>query len=261
MLWRIRWLCLGPVCWLQVLLVGVVACSPPPAPRDTAEDASPEHFPDRQVGVAEGEIELASGSVWFREAGHGPLVLLLHGWRGNADQWRHQIQPLANAGWRVVAPDLLGTRNSPLKDEGIERRKPELHVSSMVELLDRLEVNSAHVVGHSWGGLTARRLALEHPRRISSLVLVDSAVHPEEIDALETIECPTLIVWAENDTVAPVGVGRLLSELIPGAQLVVIRDVGIDVDPAQDPVASHVPPLYKPEEFNRHLLDFLASQR
>jgi pimeloyl-ACP methyl ester carboxylesterase len=55
--------------------------------------------------------------------------------------------------------------------------------------------------------------------------------------------------------------GESLSEVIPDAKLAVIPEVGIGVDPAEDPIPSHCPQLHKPDEFNRHLLEFLGSQR
>jgi pimeloyl-ACP methyl ester carboxylesterase len=244
-----------------VLLAGGLACSPGEPSRETSPATDGRSSLEQSLPVTDQVIKFSGFSIWFREAGHGPVVLLLHGWRGNADQWRQQIQTVAGSGWRVIIPDLPGTRNSELEDESLDRRDADLHVRALTSLLDHLQVQSAHVVGHSWGGMIARRLVLDHPDRVASLVLVDSGVHQGEIDDLERIDCPTLIVWAENDTVAPLKVGRSLSELIPDAELVVIREVGRNVDPTEDPVASHIPPLYKPDEFNRHLLDFLQNRR
>lgn len=242
-----------------ILLPVLLSCSPE-EPGEVGP-APPRVGTTTSIPIAEHAVELPGGTVWLREAGHGPVVLFLHGWRGNADQWQHQLQPVAAAGFRAVAPDLPGTRNSPLADSSLDRRDPMLHVPVLLQLLDRLKVQSVHVVGHSWGGLVAQRLALEHPDRVATLTLVDSSVRSDDIDDLEKIGCPTLIVWAENDSVSPLQLGQSLSQLIPGARLVVIPEVGTDVDPAADPVASHVPPLYKPEEFNRHLLEFLAARR
>ena len=46
--------------------------------------------------------------IFVREAGQGPLVLLCHGWPELSYSWRHQIGPIADAGYHVVAPDMRG---------------------------------------------------------------------------------------------------------------------------------------------------------
>jgi len=160
-----------------------------------------------------------------------------------------------------MVPDLPGRRHSSLRGEGADPADPALHARALVDLLDLIKVHSAHVVGHSWGGLVAQRLVLDHPDRVATLTLVDSAVLPDHIDDLDSITCPALIVWAENDSISPVQLGRSLSRVIPRARLAIIPDVGAGLDTSGDPSAAHVPPLYSPEEFNRYLLEFLTARR
>lgn len=67
-------------------------------------------------------------------------------------------------------------------------------------------------------------------------------------DRLPEISCPTLIVWGEKDAVLPLRDAHEFERLIPDSRKVVMDDTG------------HVPQLERPEEFNRILLDFVASQ-
>src|SRR5262245_15017122 len=74
--------------------------------------ATPESFnrPATHSGIdrREGYAAVGDVQIHYVEAGHGPLVLLLHGFPEFWYGWRRQIAPLARAGFRVVAPDLRG---------------------------------------------------------------------------------------------------------------------------------------------------------
>lgn len=98
------------------------------------------------------QIRLKTQGLDFQvfEAGQGPLVLLLHGFTGLGYSWRHQIPVLAEAGFRVIAPDLRGSGGtiSPADSSayGILDQ-----VGDLVDLLDALEEPEAFLVGHGHG--------------------------------------------------------------------------------------------------------------
>src|SRR5689334_1143972 len=79
---------------------------------DRADDKSQttEHHEQGQwLGdVREGYADLGEVQLHYVEAGEGPLIVLLHGFPEFWYGWRRQIQPLAAAGFRVVAPDMRG---------------------------------------------------------------------------------------------------------------------------------------------------------
>lgn len=106
----------------------------------------------------------------------GPLVVLLHGfpeyWRG----WRHQVGPLARAGYRVLAPDQRGYNLSD-KPAGVAAYAVDVLVEDIVGLLDACGRDAAVLVGHDWGGAVAWWTALRHPDRLSALVLLNMP-HP-----------------------------------------------------------------------------------
>jgi pimeloyl-ACP methyl ester carboxylesterase len=110
------------------------------------------------------------------DEGDGPAVLLLHGFPDSARLWRHQIPTLTDAGFRVVAPDLRGFGASGKPTEVSDYRIGR-SVADMVAVLDALEIERAHVVGHDWGAGVAWAVALMAPQRVDRLVVM-SVGHP-----------------------------------------------------------------------------------
>jgi pimeloyl-ACP methyl ester carboxylesterase len=110
-------------------------------------------------------------------AGDGPPVILLHGFPENANCWRHQIEPLARAGFSVFAPDLRGYNRSDIPPDRRAYRLPRL-VGDIVGLIRATGAPRAHVVGHDWGGVITWSLAAEHPDLVDKVVVLN-APHPE----------------------------------------------------------------------------------
>ncbi|MEU0878174.1 alpha/beta hydrolase [Lentzea sp. NPDC005914] len=96
------------------------------------------------------------------EQGEGPLVLLLHGWPETSHSWRHQIGPLADAGYRVVAPDQRGFGRTD-RPAGVEQYTMLHLVGDVVGLIEALGEEPAIVVGHDWGAPVAWHTALLRP--------------------------------------------------------------------------------------------------
>ena len=122
------------------------------------------------------EAEVNGVSLHYVEAGTGPLVLLLHGFPDFWYSWHYQIPVLAEAGFRVVAPDLRGY-NTSSKPEGIGSYRIDTLVADVAELINELGEAEAHLVGHDWGGVIAWYAAMLHPHRISKLAVLN-APHP-----------------------------------------------------------------------------------
>ena len=101
----------------------------------------------------------------------GPLVLLAHGWPESWYSWRHQIPALAQAGYRVVAPEMRGYGLTDAPAEVADYDIVQL-AADMVGVLDALGEEKATIVGHDWGALVAANAVLLHPERFSSLVLM-----------------------------------------------------------------------------------------
>lgn len=106
----------------------------------------------------------------------GPLVILLHGFPEFWWGWRYQIEPLAEAGFRVLAPDQRGYNLSD-KPEGKQAYDLDTLARDVIGLADALGCRTFHLVGHDWGGLVAWWTATRHPERVDKLVAIN-APHP-----------------------------------------------------------------------------------
>jgi epoxide hydrolase A/B len=100
--------------------------------------------------------------------GEGPLVILLHGFPQCWYLWRHQIDPLVEAGFQVAAPDQRGYGGSDRPAE-IEAYNIIDLTNDVVGLADVLGQERFIVVGHDWGAPVAWHTALLHPRRVRAV--------------------------------------------------------------------------------------------
>lgn len=95
-------------------------------------------------------------------------ILLLHGFPQTSHQYRHVIPPLANAGYRCLAPNYRGAGRSSTNHTDF--RKTTM-AADLLALLDALAITDPiHVVGHDIGGMVAFTLASRHPLRVRSVV-------------------------------------------------------------------------------------------
>ena len=110
------------------------------------------------------------------DEGSGPVVLLIHGFPDTQAVWRYQIPALVNAGYRVIAPDVRGFGKS---DKPLETQAYELPilVGDMVNLLDKLGIERAHVAGHDMGAAIAWVMGSYYPHRVNRLAVL-SVGHP-----------------------------------------------------------------------------------
>jgi pimeloyl-ACP methyl ester carboxylesterase len=103
------------------------------------------------------------------EAGAGPLILLLHGFPEYWWTWRHQITPLADAGFRVVAVDLRGYGASDKPPRGYDGYTLSGDIAALIRSLGERD---ATVVGHDWGGNLAWTTAAFHPRMVRRIAVL-----------------------------------------------------------------------------------------
>src|SRR5215218_7477338 len=113
-------------------------------------------------GMAHRWVDIRGLRLHCVEAGTGPLVVLLHGFPEFWYAWRHQLPALADAGDRVVAPDLPGYNTSD-KPPRVRDYQPRLLAQEVADPIAALGAGSATVAGHDWGGGLAWLLAMHHP--------------------------------------------------------------------------------------------------
>jgi len=100
-----------------------------------------------------------------------PVVVLVHGFPESSHSWRHQIDPLVKAGYRVLVPDQRGYGDSSKPSDVADYRVDHL-CADLVGLLDDIEVADALFVGHDWGAMVVWDLARLHADRVRGLVNV-----------------------------------------------------------------------------------------
>lgn len=125
-------------------------------------------------------VTIHGHDVSYRRGGQGETVLLLHGLAGSSRTWRAVLPELART-HDVIAPDLLGHGESakPMGDYSLGA-----FASGLRDFLATLDVPSATIVGHSFGGGVAMQLAYQHPELCDRLVLVSSGGLGREVSWL-----------------------------------------------------------------------------
>lgn len=109
------------------------------------------------------------------DEGEGAPVLFMHGEPTWSFLWRKVIPPVREAGFRCIAPDLAGFGRSD-KPTDIDWYSYDRHTELAGTLLEDLDLRSATIVVHDWGGPIGLRLAVEHRARIERLVILDTGL-------------------------------------------------------------------------------------
>jgi pimeloyl-ACP methyl ester carboxylesterase len=154
-------------------------------------------------------IEIDGVRAHYQEAGNksNPALVLIHGFASSTLVWSKVFLSLAQAGFHVIAVDLLGFGYSG------KPRNGEYTIAGqagfLMKLLERLGINRATLVGSSYGGAVAATCALDHPHRIEKLVLVGAVNNNEPLrfNLMRLFSSPVV-----GDVVSPLLIGsrRLL---------------------------------------------------
>lgn len=164
-------------------LLGVMA---PETVSDAEVDAyvdafeMPEVEDDEDTGPSHKFVELGIGRIRYTErSGEGIPVILIHGFGGDLDNWLFNIDAISENA-PVYALDLPGHGQSVkmVKNPGLNTM-----VSAVVQFMNYLKINKAHLVGHSMGGLVSGQTGIENPDRVASLTLICSAGLGGEINS------------------------------------------------------------------------------
>jgi 4,5:9,10-diseco-3-hydroxy-5,9,17-trioxoandrosta-1(10),2-diene-4-oate hydrolase len=122
--------------------------------------------------VTERTMRVHGKEIFVAETGTGAPVVLLHGGGPGASgvsNYSRNIEALAQ-NFRVIVPDMPGYGRSA---KGVDRSDPFGYLADHIRgMLDELGIDRAHLVGNSYGGSCALRLALDTPQRVDRLVLM-----------------------------------------------------------------------------------------
>jgi pimeloyl-ACP methyl ester carboxylesterase len=129
--------------------------------------------------LREAYAKVGDERLHYVEAGDGPLIVLLHGFPEFWYGWRLQIEPLAAAGFRVVAPDTRGY-NLSSKPDGVQAYDAGQLAADIRGLIKERGAETALLVGHDWGGTIAWTTAMHHPEVVDRLAILNAA-HPRKL--------------------------------------------------------------------------------
>jgi len=131
------------------------------------------------ITLREGYAEIGDVTLHYVEAGEGPLVVLLHGFPEFWYGWRLQIEPLAAAGFRVVALDMRGYNLSSRLD-GVAAYDTDHLTADIRSLIHERGAETAMLAGHDWGGSVAWATAMAYPEVVDRLAILNAA-HPRKL--------------------------------------------------------------------------------
>lgn len=177
--------------------------------------------PFARLGPPEAPVNL-----YYEEQGKGPPVLLLHGFGASTFTWRHIVPELART-HRVIAVDFKGFGQS---DKPFDERYSVLDQAELIaQLVEDKDLRNLTIVGHSFGGGVALRLALEADTRldgrIARLVLLDSIAYQQQI--------PVFFRLLEVPLVSQVGVRMVPPEMQTRVALQIAYHDDSKIDPEQ----------------------------
>jgi pimeloyl-ACP methyl ester carboxylesterase len=142
-------------------LLGLVTSAA--APRAAPELSYPENFSAKDIAVN-------GTTIYVRIGGHGPAVILLHGYGETGDMWVPMAVELARD-HTVVVPDLRGLGLSAKPAGGFDKKNQGVDVENV---LNKLDIDSVDVVAHDIGNMVAYAFAAQYPDRARKLVVIDA---------------------------------------------------------------------------------------
>jgi pimeloyl-ACP methyl ester carboxylesterase len=141
-----------------------------------------------------------------------PVLILLHGFPELGYSWRHQISPLADAGYRVIVPDLRGFGSSDVPPD-VAAYSIDVLSRDVTSLLDAAGAERGVLIGHDWGADVAWKTAWMHPDRIAgvaglSVPFVPRAPAPPVQIMRQHLGEEFYIVWFQEPGVAEPALSR-----------------------------------------------------
>ncbi len=199
-------------------------------------------------------LEVGEFKVNCASLGKGETLLMLHG-SDHREDWRawEPLLPLSDS-FNLMMPDMPGYGKS---SRPVETPDYLAQARIAADMLEKLSVSQASVVGTGWGGQVGLELALQRPEVVRSLVLISSAYDKSQLPRLTKLRKPTLIVYAEDDMITQTKAGYLLRDAIGTSRLEILGAVA--KDPTRDFTISHKLPAFRPGPIIQLMRRFLAD--
>lgn len=189
--------------WASALtVVLLVACAPAPETKNAAPQSATSAGEAEIKPATSGYAEVNGIKLYHEIYGSGEPLVLIHGGLTTIDEMREWVQPLAKSR-QVIAVEMQGHGHTADSDRPM---KLETMGDDIVALLDHLKIPKADLVGHSFGGASAIRAAIQHPDKVRRLVVISSphsrsAWYPETQKGMSQVGA----AMAENMMKTPTG--------------------------------------------------------
>ena len=103
------------------------------------------------------------------EHGEGPLIIMVHGWPESWYSWRHQIKPLAEMGYKIIAIDVRGYGKSSKPFE-VEKYDMLSLIGDVLDIIKQEKEEKAILIGHDWGAPICWNTAALHPNKVRAVI-------------------------------------------------------------------------------------------
>ncbi len=130
-----------------------------------------------QYPFTENYAQIDGQRMHYVDEGNGPVILMVHGEPTWSYLYRKMIPPLVAAGYRCIAPDLIGFGLSDKPEDESYYSLPR-HIAQVAALMKSLKANDVTIVGQDWGGPISLGYAIENKKDIKSLVILNTLVAP-----------------------------------------------------------------------------------
>ena len=127
--------------------------------------------------MKEKTLRIQNREVHYKIAGEGPAIFILHGWGRGSDSWAEVQEKLAEAGYKVIVPDLpgFGKTSPPETIWGVKE-----YADFAMEFIKKLGADTFFLLGHSFGGQVAVKFAASYPEKLEKLILCAPAAIRKE---------------------------------------------------------------------------------
>jgi len=118
------------------------------------------------------EITIDGFKINYKVLGEGKPFLILHGWGSNSDRWVPVAEEISKKGFKVIVPDLPGFGKS---DALLAPWNTNKYIDFIDQFVKELNIVDFYLLGHSFGGALASKLAVKHVQEVKKLFLVSAA--------------------------------------------------------------------------------------
>ncbi|GII53481.1 hypothetical protein Pth03_18700 [Planotetraspora thailandica] len=170
-------------------LASVVVTGPVSAASPTSAPSVKEQMP---AGFSEHKVQAGSVGIDYVIGGHGPTLVLIHGYPQTWYEWRH-IMPALAEHYTVIAPDLPGAGRSDAPAAGYDKKTMAAELHALLVRLGRDK--DLRIVGHDIGTMVAYSYAAAHPADVRKLVLSEAPIPDPSIYSFASLTADGPGAW------------------------------------------------------------------